>query len=242
MTEYEHVLRLAVRGKLPKTIDSGTRPSFTIVQELIEAGHLKAIDASSHDGPAFLEPRITMTGREYLAQIRERKKEGKQLKNDGLNDRAVGLPAGVPSSNPWLEIKREFGVSKLTLAKRISFIKDEFKRDVIFRDIEQAYLLAQHGFYKPSVILAGGVIEEMFRIYLECRNVAPKTNNLDGYIKACEEQSFIKDAIHRLADSFRLFRNIVHMEREPSSKLSISKATAKGAVSSVFTIANELSS
>jgi hypothetical protein len=63
---------------------------------------------------------------------------------------------------------------------------------------------------------------------------------LDSYIKACEEHGLIKDAIHKLADAVRQFRNIVHLEKEASRKHTISKATAKGAVSSVFTIANEL--
>lgn len=142
--------------------------------------------------------------------------------------------------NAWLEIKGEYGVSKRMLGKRIVFIKDEFKRGVIFRDIEQAYLLANHGFYKPAVILAGGVIEELLRLYLKHKSVASESNNLDSYIKACEKQGFIKGAIHNLADSVRQFRNVVHMEREGSPKQSISKANAKGAVSSIFTIASGL--
>lgn len=40
-------------------------------------------------------------------------------------------------------------------------------------------------------------------------------------------------------DSLRHFRNLVHLEKETSSKFTISKATAKGAVSSIFTIAND---
>jgi hypothetical protein len=101
-------------------------------------------------------------------------------------------------------------------------------------------MLAQCGFHKPSVILAGGVIEEMLRLYLKHKNVVPQNDNLESYIKACEKHNLIKGAIHKLADSVRQFRNIVHLERETSSKHTISKATAKGAVSSVFTIANEL--
>ncbi len=135
--------------------------------------------------------------------------------------------------------KTEYGESKRSFAKRINFVKDQFKRKVIFRDVEQAFLLARHGFSKPSVVLAGGVIEELLRLYLETKNIRPARNNLDAYIKACEDNGLLKTAIHRLADSIRQFRNIVHLERESSSKYSISKATAKGAVSSVFTIAND---
>jgi len=105
--------------------------------------------------------------------------------------------------------------------------------------VEQAFLLAQHGFHKSSVVLAGGVIEELLRLYLEHKDVVPAKNNLDSYIRTCEDKGLLKSAIHRLADSVRQFRNIVHLERESSPKYSISKATAKGAVSSVFTIAND---
>jgi hypothetical protein len=163
------------------------------------------------------------------------------MKKKKLNDRPLDMSttiAGGPYA--WLEIEREYGVPKKTLGKGISFVKDEFKRKVIFRDIEQAYLLANYGFYKPAVILAGGVIEELLRLYLNYKNVVPVTNTLDSYIEACQKNGLIKGAIQRLADSVRQFRNIVHLEKENSSKHSISKATAKGAVSSVFTIANEL--
>jgi len=139
----------------------------------------------------------------------------------------------------WRAIEAEYGESKRSFGKKIIFVKDQFKRKVIFRDIEQAFLLAHEGYNKPSVVLAGGVIEELLRLYLENKNVRPGRNNLDSYIKACEDNGLLMIAIHRLADSIRQFRNIVHLEREKSSKYSISKATAKGAVSSVFTIAND---
>lgn len=144
-----------------------------------------------------------------------------------------------PSADTWHEIEKEYDVSKRSFGKRINFIQDQFKRKVIFRDVEQAFLLAHHGFHKPSVILAGGVVEELLRLYLEYKNVVPTRNNLDSYIRACEDNWLLKTAIHKLADSVRQFRNIVHLERESSSRHTISKATAKGAVSSVFTIAND---
>ena len=143
------------------------------------------------------------------------------------------------SADTWREIEREYDVSKRSFGKKINFIQDPFKRKVIFRDIEQAFMLANIGFYKPSVILAGGVVEELLRFYLVHKNVTPSRNNLDTYIRACEDNGLLKTAIYKLADSVRQFRNIVHLERESSTRHTISKATAKGAVSSVFTIAND---
>ncbi len=149
--------------------------------------------------------------------------------------------ASSTSGNPsaWSEIEKQYGVSKKMLGKRISFVEDEFKRKIIFRDIEQASLLADSGFNKSSIILAGGVIEELLRLYLEHRTIKPDRNDLFSYIKACEENHLLKNAIQQLADSVRQFRNLVHLGAEASAKHSISKATAKGAVASVFTITND---
>lgn len=143
-------------------------------------------------------------------------------------------------ADTWKIIEQEYGVSKKTFGKKINFVKDQFKRKLIFRDIAQAFALAHYGFDKPSVVLAGSVIEEPLRLYLVHKNITPARNNLDSYIKACEVNDLLKAAIHRLADSVRQFRNIVHLEKETSSRHTISKPTAIGAVASIFTIANDL--
>ena len=201
---------------------------------------LKPIDASSHDGPAYLNPQITLAGRNYLTHLREQRNakegDGGMTKGKGqeLAEQAEAKPA------PWTAIEDEYGISKGTFSRKLSFVKEKFKRKVILRDTEQAFRLAQLGFHKPSLILAGGVVEELLRLFLEHKNVKPSSNTLESYIRACEEHGFIKNAIHKLADSIRQFRNIVHLEGEKSQRYSISKATAKGAVSSIFTIANGL--
>jgi hypothetical protein len=239
MKQHLIILELADQGGLPKKINSASHLSVAAVQELIDAGHLKAIDASSLDGPAYLEPEITLTGREYLAGLRKETEAG-HMQAEKHKGRPLASAKGIPDvRDAWLEIESEYDVSKRSFGKRINFVKDEFKRKVIYRDIEQAFLLASHGFHKPSVVLAGGVIEELLRLYLEHKKVVPSGNNLDSYVRVCEEKALLKGAINKLADSVRQFRNIVHLERESSAKYTISKATAKGAVSSVFTIAND---
>ncbi|GAG10101.1 unnamed protein product, partial [marine sediment metagenome] len=116
---------------------------------------------------------------------------------------------------------------------------DKFIRKIIFRDVGHAHFLANNGFYKPAVILAGSVIEELLRQYLNYKRITPSNYTFDGYITTCKENSLLKSAIHSLTNSVRHFRNIVHLAKEESSKYTISKATAKGAVSSIFTIAND---
>jgi hypothetical protein len=145
----------------------------------------------------------------------------------------------LSSKDAWKRIEEEYGVSKRAFGKKINFVQDRFKRDIIFRDIDQAFVLAREGFSKPSVVLAGSVIEEILRLYLQCKNIAVARHGLDSYIRACDENGLLKAGIHRLADSVRQFRNIVHLEKEASARHTISKATALAAVASIFTIAND---
>jgi len=144
------------------------------------------------------------------------------------------------AANGWRDIEKEYDISKRTFGKKINFVVDDFKRKIIFRDIEQAYFLASNGFCKPAVILAGSVIEELLRLYLETYNIKLSKNTLNYYIEICVEKGILKTAIHKLADTFREFRNIVHMSKEVSDRHTISRPTAKSAVASIFTIVNDL--
>ena len=139
----------------------------------------------------------------------------------------------------WKSIHSGFGISKNSFGRKINFITDSFKRTIIFRDVEQAFILASSGFSKPAVILAGGVIEELLRLYLEHKQIKPIKNDFDGYIQTCEQHRLLKDSVSRLSHSVRQFRNLVHLSAEETKKHTISKATAVGAVSSIFTIAND---
>ena len=239
MKQHLMILELAEQGRLCKEIDAASDLPVAVVQELIDAGHLKSIDASSLTGPAYLEPKITLAGREYLAELRERT-EAKHMEAEEQEEPRVASAKGMLGERDvWLEVEREYGVSKRSFGKKINFVQDAFKRKVIYRDIEQAFTFARHGFNKPAVVLAGGVIEELLRLYLQHKGVGTPNNTLDSYIKACEDSGLLKDAINKLAHAVRQFRNIVHLERESSAKNTITKPTAKAAVASVFTIAND---
>lgn len=139
----------------------------------------------------------------------------------------------------WKLIEKEYEVSKNAFGRKISFVKEPYKRRVIFRDVGHAYMLSQIGFDKSALILAGSVIEELLRLYLKSRNLKPAKNSYNEYIKSCVDNGLLKGAVNSLTDAVRLFRNIVHIENENSKHESISKANAMGAVSSIFTIAND---
>ncbi len=145
----------------------------------------------------------------------------------------------IDPTKAWHEIHKEYDITKRAFGKKIYFVQDAFKRKIIMRDVGQAYLLARYGFSKPAVILAGSVIEELLRIYLEYKNIKVHNNTFDSYIQTCAQNNLLKSAIYRLTDSVRHFRNLVHLKKEISSRETISKPTAKGAVASIFTIAND---
>lgn len=76
MSQHMKLLEMAANKSLPDKIDEETDIPLDIVRELVEAGYLKAIDASSFAGDAFLSPKITFQGREYLENLRsERRSE-----------------------------------------------------------------------------------------------------------------------------------------------------------------------
>lgn len=77
MDQHLKILQFAASKNLPEQLDENSEFPIDVVSELIDAGYLKAIDASSFDGTAFLEPKITLYGREYIKEL-ESQAEGKR--------------------------------------------------------------------------------------------------------------------------------------------------------------------
>lgn len=147
--------------------------------------------------------------------------------------------SSLKSKDIWSEIEKEYDLTKRAFGIKIKFVSDKFAREIIFRDVGQSYMLAKIGFPKPAVILAGSVIEELLRLYLKHKKISISNKTFDGYIQACKDNGLLKSAVYSLTDSVRHFRNHVHLAKEKNKKHTISKATAKGAVSSIFTLAND---
>jgi hypothetical protein len=206
-----------------------------VLSELKLSPDIPNIDLS--DLKTQLETKLIFNIESYFAM---NKPLAKTTETEQRKEATAMSPVFATSKNVWNEIEKDYDISKRAFGKKINFVSDAFKRKVIFRDVEQAYLLANHGFSKPAVIIAGGVIEELLRLYLDAKGHKPQKDNFDSYIKICEDKGLLKSAINRLTDSVRHFRNFVHIQKENSPKATISKATAKGAVSSIFTIVNDL--
>ena len=174
--------------------------------------------------------------RKNLVKLKDEDME--QLDQKDPKSFKIYLLNAQPSKETWVEIENEYGLTKRGFGRKFNFIKDEFRRKTIFRDVEQAYILAKIGFFKPSIILSGGVIEELLRQYLRYKSIKPADKSFNAYIKACKDNGLLKSAIQSLTDSIRHFRNHVHLAREKKARDTISKSNAKGAVASIFTIAN----
>jgi len=211
-----------------------------ILMELIKEGHFCS---SASFGKEWriqvaedIEDLVDLGEEQYiLKRLAGLFEKTRRVKFEHINNVNKRLPAHFD----WKAIEEEYEVSKKEFGKRISFVSDKFKREIIFRDVEQAYALAKSGFNKPAVILAGSIVEELLRLYLESNELKPRKNSFDDYIKLCEERGLLKLAINRLTDSVRCFRNLVHLENEVNDRHSISKTTATAAVASIFTIAND---
>jgi hypothetical protein len=69
MEQHRRILEIASRDSLPESLSEASELPIHVVRELIEAGYLTAADASSFDGIEYLNPRITLSGREYLRTL-----------------------------------------------------------------------------------------------------------------------------------------------------------------------------
>lgn len=178
--------------------------------------------------------------RSQKVQIANEIKKGiKPQTNQEKEKESSTMDTALSSKKIWEEIQRDYGITKRAFGKKFNFVTDPFKRKIIFRDVEHAYILANNGFSKPAVILAGGVIEELLRLYLNQKDIKPTKKTFDSYIQACKENGLLKTGIRELSDSARHFRNIVHLAKEKSKKYTVPKHAAIGAVSSIFTIASD---
>jgi hypothetical protein len=225
-------------------LGSDRNPMTVFLDDLDKKSDEELIAIKNGKIPFFISAKSTITREDYMSQaetILHKRQLSSMLHQRAINPGTALDTVGYPSEkgDTWKNIEKEYGVSKKAFGKKINFVKDDFKRKIIFRDIEQAYFLAFNGFSKPAVILAGGVIEELLRLYIESKGIKSQNNTLESYIKTCAEKGILKKAIHKLADSFREFRNLVHLQREESPKHSISTPTGKSAVASVFTIIND---
>jgi hypothetical protein len=75
VTNHRWILERASTGTLPTSINSTSELPLAVVRELVEAGYLAAVDATTLAGIEYLDPRITMSGREHLRALQQSEAE-----------------------------------------------------------------------------------------------------------------------------------------------------------------------
>lgn len=67
------LLEKLAKGSLPESINSKT-VDISVFQELYRADFISAIDCSSYDGTEYMDPKITHAGRQYLDELKSKRK------------------------------------------------------------------------------------------------------------------------------------------------------------------------
>ena len=138
----------------------------------------------------------------------------------------------------WKEIEENYDMSKRKFGRLIFFIEDIQLRKIIFRDISHAYFLSVNGFNKPAGILAGSIIEELLKQYLQFNHIQVKANErFNDIINKCKSNNLIIEEIKNVSNALRHFRNYVHIGKEKEMDYTISKPVAKSSVANIFAIA-----
>jgi hypothetical protein len=123
MINHKKILKLAIDGKLPKNISKDNFQDIDIFEELYDRGLIKAIDASSLSGKAYLEPKITLKGREYYESLKPNQGQivfiscGQQT--DGEKELGTSIQALVRELTPFEPYFAEFQTSLEGLSKNI---------------------------------------------------------------------------------------------------------------------------
>ncbi len=84
MEKHFEILAMAANKELPETIDDKCGLPLDVITELVEAGYLKAVDASTMEGPAYLNTSITFSGRQYLNSIKVEEKTTEMKVNPNI--------------------------------------------------------------------------------------------------------------------------------------------------------------
>lgn len=100
MKEHIRILELVSRGALPDQIAEESDIPVLIIRELVQAGYLTAIDASSFDGIAYLDLHITIPGREYLRRLQQREADAPEKELISDIERLKGMLISVSTGGP----------------------------------------------------------------------------------------------------------------------------------------------
>lgn len=73
MKDHADILRILINNGCIERVDGSTDIDVSLVKELYEGGLVQAIDASTLDGPEYLDVKPNLKGREWLANFEAEK-------------------------------------------------------------------------------------------------------------------------------------------------------------------------
>jgi hypothetical protein len=123
MNTHAKILKLAMDSKLPNNISKANFPELDIFEELYDQGLIKAIDSSTLDGKAYLNPRITLQGRAYFENLKQNQNQsifiscGQQT--DDEKNLGKSIQALVRELTPFEPYFAEYQTSLEGLSKNI---------------------------------------------------------------------------------------------------------------------------
>jgi hypothetical protein len=181
MKKHKKILKLAIEGKLPKNISEDTFPDIDIFEELFDRELIKASDISSTGGKAYINPKITLKGREYYETLKPTRNKtvfiscGQQTENEKqLGNSIQDLVRELTPFEPYFA---EFHTSLEGLSKNI------------FRALNQSAgfiaVMHQRGYVNPpgDVFRASVWVEQEIAIAAFLHSALGKHINIAAYIQ-----------------------------------------------------------
>lgn len=101
MKPHFEILNSAAKRNLPFAVNQQHGYDLAALGELCDGGFISATFANSADGPTFIQPNITIKGREYLVSLTTRTSH---LKHWGLNaGKWLATAIAAPVIISWLK-------------------------------------------------------------------------------------------------------------------------------------------
>lgn len=70
MEEHKRILESLSSNNCPSEVDGKKFSGIEVFKELYDRGYIDAVNVTTDDRVAFLSPKITLAGREYLSELK----------------------------------------------------------------------------------------------------------------------------------------------------------------------------
>lgn len=193
----------------------------------------------------------------YLSRIPDTNESKVKSIRDGKEKLNKIIPMKDKLENYTLFLQSQFGYTKYKISKKLNKIADKRVRDILKRDIETAVLCLMNKFWKPCVIVCGGIIEGLLMDKLQTftkldledayKKTYPTHPNkpfsqyvLANFINVSVKLGVLEDTTGKTGHGIRDYRNYIHPIEESKQKYPISENDANISSQFIFKLLNEL--